>query len=105
MTRRFKFLCLMRSYLQKIDAPRIYLEETIYLDLIRVIDEINRKSTKFIDQYISFSFDLKSGKILAKNTKNPRLEHSLVPHWVLYQKESLIFSEEQNGDDPMTPVS
>lgn len=83
MTRRFKFLCLLKSYLQRITSPHIYLEETIYLDLIRVISDINRKSTKFIDQYITFCFDPHTGRVLAKNTKNPRLEHTLVPQWVL----------------------
>ena len=38
-----------KQFLAKIDSNLIYLEESIYIDLQKIIDTINSKSTKFAD--------------------------------------------------------
>jgi hypothetical protein len=49
MTRRFNFLHNLKSYLDHIDSSKIYIEESMYLNIIKVIQNIQMNSTKFTD--------------------------------------------------------
>lgn len=49
LTRRFKFLGSLKQYLSKLDSNVIYLEETLYLELPRMIAKIANKSTRFVE--------------------------------------------------------
>jgi hypothetical protein len=40
MNRRLDFLSQLKSYLSKIDSPVLYLEESLYLSLSHILDEI-----------------------------------------------------------------
>ena len=66
----------------------MYLEETIYLQLEDIINTINNKSTKFVEQNISFSFDQRTRKIFSSNNKIRRFISTLVPEWVLGQAQN-----------------
>lgn len=57
VTRRFKFLHNLKVYLDKIDSKVIYMEEMLYLNIEDIVRQIKEKSTKLMDQFISFSFD------------------------------------------------
>jgi hypothetical protein len=49
LTRRIKYLASLKSYLHKIDSNVIYLEETMYLELPRIIHELTEKSTRLAE--------------------------------------------------------
>lgn len=90
MVRRFRFLSVLKVYLEKIDSPTLYLEEQIYLQLENIIARISDRSTKFVDQYLRFYFDMKAKNIIMQNYRNPRLELSLVPNWVFDNRQEFL---------------
>jgi hypothetical protein len=49
LTRRIKFLSSLKGYLLKIDSNVIYMEETMYLELPRIIHELTEKSTRLAE--------------------------------------------------------
>jgi hypothetical protein len=49
LTRRIKFLSSLKGYLHKIDSNVIYMEETMYLELPRIIHELTEKSTRLAE--------------------------------------------------------
>jgi hypothetical protein len=83
LTRRIRFLASLRPYLSRLDSNVIYLEETMYLEMPRLIHEITLHSTRFLEQYVAFSFEQSTRQLVIRNMKNSRFEHLLVPLWVL----------------------
>ena len=57
LTRRIKFLSQLKHYLHKIDSNVIYIEETMYLELPKIINQISIRSTRILEQYVAFSFE------------------------------------------------
>jgi len=72
LTRRIRFLTMLKPYLAKIDSNVIYMEETMYLELPRIIHELTIKSTRLLEQFIAFSFEPNSRCIIIRNLKNAR---------------------------------
>ena len=66
----------------------IYLEETLYLELPKMITQIANKSTRFVEQYVAFGFEGNLKQIIIRNLKVERFETALVPHWVLPEENS-----------------
>ena len=88
LTRRFRFLGSLKQYLARLDSNTIYLEETLYLELPRMITQIANKSTRFVEQYVAFGFEGNLKQIIIRNLKVARFETALVPHWVLPEDTS-----------------
>jgi len=86
LTRRIKYLASLKNYLSKIDSNVIYLEETMYLELPRIIHELTEKSTRLAEQFIAFAFEPNNRQIIIRNLKIDRFEQELVPFWVLDDK-------------------
>ena len=74
LTRRIKFLSTLKGYLHKIDSNVIYMEETMYLELPRIIHELTEKSTRLAEQFIAFAFEPNTRCILIRNLKIERFE-------------------------------
>ena len=74
LARRIKYLATLKSYLHKIDSNVIYLEETMYLELPRIIRELTEKSTRLAEQFIAFAFEPNNRQIIIRNLKVNRLE-------------------------------
>lgn len=97
LTRRIKFLSTLKGYLHKIDSNVIYMEETMYLELPRIIHELTEKSTRLAEQFIAFAFEPNTRCILIRNLKIERFEQDLVPNWVLDDKTPNALVTEEDG--------
>ena len=83
LTRRLKFLSALKPYLARVDSNTFYIEETMYLELPRLIHDITIRSTRFVEQFVAFGFDPSTKQIIIRNLKVPRFETGLAPVWVL----------------------
>lgn len=97
LTRRIRFLSALRPYLSRLDSPTIYLEETMYLELPRLILDITQHSTRFLEQFVAFSFEGQSRQVVIRNMKNKRFEHQLVPLWVLDDGSPFSLAKHNNS--------
>lgn len=82
LRKRIKALKDIQVYLNKIQDPFLYIEESIYNQLPHIFHLNQTKSLKFLEQNINFSFGLKSNKLKMTNHKSYRMKDSIVPEWL-----------------------
>jgi hypothetical protein len=70
----------------------------MYLELPRLILDITQHSTRFLEQYVAFSFEPNSRQVVIRNMKNSRFEHFLVPLWVLDDGSPFALARHQDGN-------
>ena len=79
----------------------IYIEETMYLEMPRIIHEMTMKSTRLLEQFIAFSFEPNSRCIIIRNIKNARFELDLVPYWVLDDNTPFALASKYRAPDSL----
>ena len=105
LTRRIKFLATLKTYLNKVDSNVIYMEETLYLELPNLIQEIAQKSTRFVEQYVAFGFEANTKQIVIRKLKVQRFENNLVPIWVLDDGSPFALAPRDKSQDGLIAVS